>query len=117
MRKFLLTLAAVMLLGGMSMAHQVTLNWVAPATGDPVATYDVKRAPVVGGVVGAFASIANPEPSATTYVDTTVVAGLAYAYEVSSVNANGESAPCTAVQVLIPLATPQPPTGLVGTPS
>ena len=98
------------------MAHQVSLTWTAPTTGDPVATYDVKRAPVVAGVVGSFASIANPEPSATNYTDTNVVAGSSYAYEVSSVNAAGEPAPCSAIQVTIPLAIPAPPTGLAGSP-
>jgi hypothetical protein len=99
------------------MSHSVLLTWVAPATGDPVATYDVKRASVTAGVVGTFVSIANPEPSATTYVDTTVVAGQEYSYEVASVNASGESVPCTAILVTIPLAVPNPPTGLVGSPS
>ena len=99
------------------MAHQVVLNWIAPTTGDPVTSYDVKRAPAPGGVIGVFASIASPEPTATTYTDITVVAGQEYAYEVASVNASGESAPCTSILVTIPLAIPNPPTGLTGTPS
>jgi fibronectin type 3 domain-containing protein len=94
------------------MAHSVTLNWSAPTTGDPVVSYDVKRAPVTNGVVGAFASIASPEPTTTTYVDTAVVAGQEYAYEVCSVNASGESVPCPDVLATIPLAIPQPPTNL-----
>jgi hypothetical protein len=99
------------------MAHQVILNWIAPVGGDPVVSYDVKRALAPAGVIGTYVSIANPEPTATTYTDTTVVAGTEYAYEVASVNASGESAPCADILVTIPLAIPNPPTGLVGTPS
>ena len=99
------------------MAHQVVLSWIAPVGGDAPTSYDVKRAPVTAGVVGAFASIASPEPTATTYVDTTVTAGTEYAYEVCSVNAAGESTPCPDITVTIPVSAPNPPTGLTGTPS
>lgn len=98
------------------MAHQVSLTWVPPVGGDPVAAYDVLRAPVVGGVIGTFVSIANPEPTAASYIDLAVVAGAVYEYEVKSVNASGESVPCAGIQVTIPLAIPNPPTGLVGSP-
>ena len=99
------------------MAHQVVLNWIAPTAGDPPSSYDVKRAPVTAGVIGTYVSIASPEPTTTTYTDTTVVGGLSYAYEVASVNSVGESAPCADVVVTIPLAIPNPPTGLTGTAS
>lgn len=99
------------------MAHQVVLTWNAPTTGDPVVSYDVQRAPIVNGVVGTFASIANPEPTTTTYTDTAVVAGQKYAYQVASVNAAGESSPCPSIQVAVPLASPAPPTNLSGNPS
>jgi fibronectin type 3 domain-containing protein len=99
------------------MTHQVVLTWTAPTTGDAPTSYDVKRAPVTAGVVGTFASIASPEPTATTYTDTAVVAGQEYAYEVCSVNAAGESTPCPDITVTIPVSAPNPPTGLTGTPS
>lgn len=96
------------------MAHSVTLTWSAPAGGAAVATYDVQRALVTGGVVGAFASIANPEPSATTYIDLgPFVEGATYEYQVSSVNPAGESTPCPAVTATIPFSVPGTPTGLV----
>ena len=95
------------------MAHSVVLTWVAPTIGDPVVSYDVKRAPAPGGVIGTYASIANPEPTATTYTDLAVTAGSEYAYEVCSVNASGESAPCASVLATIPLAVPQAPSALV----
>jgi hypothetical protein len=96
------------------MAHSVVLTWVAPATGGTPVSYDVKRALVTAGVVGAFASIANPEPTATTYTDLgPFVEGDTYSYEVSSVNSAGESTPSTSVTVTIPVSLPQPPTGLV----
>lgn len=96
------------------MAHSVTLTWVAPTTGDAPVSYDVQRALVTAGVVGAYASIANPEPTALTYTDNGPFAeGGEYAYQVASVNSAGESAPCAAVEVTIPISQPNPPTGLV----
>lgn len=92
------------------MSHQVTLSWVPPSQGDAPSSYDVRRAPAPNGVIGAFVSIATPTSAA--YVDTTVVSGE-YAYEVSSVNAAGESAPCASVLVTVPVAVPNPPSGLV----
>lgn len=97
--------------------HKVILTWTAPTVGDPPVSYDVKRATVTNKVAGPFVSIASPEPTATTYEDDTVVAGGDYQYEVSSVNAAGESSPCPDVEVVIPLGIPNPPTALIGTAS
>jgi hypothetical protein len=94
------------------MSHSVVLTWIAPTAGDAVVSYDVKRAPASAGVIGTYASIANPEPTATTYTDTTVVAGNEYSYEVCSVNTAGESVPCSNVLVTIPVSVPNAPTGL-----
>jgi hypothetical protein len=94
------------------MAHQVVLTWIAPTTGDAPTSYDVKRAPAPGGVIGTYVSIASPEPTATTYTDLTVVGGQEYAYEVASVNSAGESAPCADILVTVPLGDPNPPSGL-----
>lgn len=99
------------------MAHQVVLNWQAPTTGDPVVSYDVKRALAPNGVIGTFVSIANPEPTTTTYTDLAVTAGVEYAYEVCSVNGSGESVPCASVLATIPLSVPNPPSGLAATAS
>lgn len=99
------------------MSHQVSLSWTAPSGSDPVVSYDVKRAPAPGGVVGTYVSIASPEPTSTSYVDTTVTAGVEYSYEVCSVNSAGESVPCPNVVVTIPLAIPAPPTALQATAS
>jgi fibronectin type III domain protein len=95
------------------MAHKVVLTWNAPTTGDPVATYDVKRAPAPSGVIGTYVSIGSP--TATTFEDDTVVAGQEYAYEVAAVNAAGESAFTAAFLATIPLAAPGAPSGLTGT--
>lgn len=95
------------------MAHQVVLTWVAPTTGDPVASYDVKRAPAPGGIVGTYVSIASVTAPTTTYTDLTAAAGQEYSYEVCSVNAAGESAPCPSVLSTVPLAIPVAPSGLV----
>lgn len=93
--------------------HSVILTWIPPTSGGTVVSYDVKRAPVVAGVTGTYASIASPEPTAATYTDIgPFVEGNQYSYDVSSVNSAGESAPCTAVTVTIPFSLPQPPTGL-----
>ena len=96
------------------MAHKVILNWIAPTTGDPIVSYDVLRADAPAGVVGAYVSIANPQPTTTTYTDTTVEAGKEYSYEVKSVNAAGESVPCPSILVTVPLALPEAPTSLTG---
>lgn len=94
------------------MPHSVTLTWIPPTSGTVVA-YDVKRAPVTGGVTGSFVSIANPEPTTATYVDNgPFVEGAQYAYEVCSVNPSAESVPCQAVVVTVPYFPPNPPTGL-----
>lgn len=96
----------------MATSHKATLTWVAPVDGDPVVSYNIKRATVTSGVAGAFVVIGNVPATALTYVDTNVVAGGQYAYEVTSVNAAGESAP-TAIQVVtVPLGVPQAPTNL-----
>lgn len=98
------------------MAHAVNLTWVAPVGGGTVVSYDVQRAPIVQGVIGQFASIANPEPASTAYTDNgPFVEGQQYEYQVRSVNSAGESAPCPEFTVTIPFSVPNAPTGLVGT--
>jgi|ERR1019366_6692066 hypothetical protein len=95
------------------MAHQAVLNWIEPSTGDPVATYDVQKAPAPLGVIGTYVSIASVPVGTHTYTDLAVVAGDEIDYRVASKNASGESTFVTlATPVIIPLAVPAPPTGL-----
>jgi len=95
------------------MAHSVKLTWTAPTVGPTPTAYDVQRALVTAGVTGAFAPIANPEPTSTTYTDFgPFVEGNTYEYQVLSVDAAGESTPCPAVTVVIPFSL-QPPSNLV----
>lgn len=103
----------------MATPHSVVLVWTAPVGGDPVVSYDVQRAPVVNGVVGAFISIANPEPTGTTYTDASAAlqSGDVFEYQVLSVNSAGESVPCPEVTVTIPFSKPNAPTNLVATPA
>lgn len=98
------------------MSHSVKLTWNAPAAGSTVASYDVQRALVTSGIVGAFTSIASPFPTATTYTDNgPFTEGATYSYQVCSVNAAGESTPCPAVTAKIPFSLPDAPTNLVAT--
>jgi predicted phage tail protein len=92
------------------MSHSVVLTWVAPAAGDPVANYDVQKAVVVDGTLGAFVSIGSP--TGTTLTDTNVTPGEQAEYRVASVNTAGESSFITTAVLTIPLAIPQPPTNL-----
>lgn len=92
--------------------HQVVLTWQAPVTSDPITSFDIRRAPAPAGVVGTYVSIASVPFPTLTYTDTNVTAGAEFSYEVSSVNASGESTPCPSVLATVPLAAPQPPTNL-----
>jgi fibronectin type 3 domain-containing protein len=82
---------------------QVFLSWSA-APG--AASYTVKRGP---GPEGPFTPIAAP--GTTSYVDSTVANGTAYAYVVSATNAGGESADSAPV-VATPVAPPNAPDGV-----
>lgn len=92
--------------------HSVKLTWVPPVAGATVASYDVQRALVNAGVIGAYASIASP--TAPSYTDLgPFVEGQTYEYQVMAVNAGGESVPCPAVAAKIPFSVPDAPTNLV----
>jgi fibronectin type 3 domain-containing protein len=85
---------------GTAVAHEVDLSWDAPVSSpDPVAGYNVYRA--TGG--GSFGLI-NPSPdAAVVYVDSTVVSGVTYSYEVKSVDFSGiESIASNQITVTIP---------------
>jgi hypothetical protein len=93
--------AVVALTGtGAAVAHQVDLSWDAPASSpDPVAGYNIYRA--TGS--GSFALINSSPDSALTYVDSTVVSGATYSYEVTSVDSSGQqSVASNQITVTIP---------------
>jgi Abnormal spindle-like microcephaly-assoc'd, ASPM-SPD-2-Hydin len=93
--------AAVALSGtGTPVAHEVDLSWDAPTSSpDPVAGYNIYRATGSGPLV-----LINSSPdSAVVYVDSTVVSGTTYSYEVKSVDFSGaESVPSNEITVTIP---------------
>ena len=91
------------------MAHTVTLYWVAPS-GSVVTSYNVKRATSASGP---FTSIVFV--STTSFVDSNVVEGQSYFYEVDAVNATGEGAPSNVASASVPFQIPGAPTGLVAT--
>ncbi len=94
----------------MAQPHSATLTWVASATDathDAPSSYNVKRAAVSGGP---YATVGSA--TATTYVDSTVLAGTTYFYVVTAVNSGGESVPSSQVTCTVPKSAPNPPTGL-----
>jgi hypothetical protein len=85
---------------GTAVAHEVDLSWDAPASSpDPVAGYNIYRATGTGSLV-----LINSSPDSTVaYVDSTVVSGATYSYEVKSVDASGvESIASNPITVTIP---------------
>lgn len=91
------------------MAHQVVLQWDAPAAGgDPRTNYNVYRIDTATGTKTLVGS-----PTAETFTDTTVVSGGSYQYEVTAVGPGGESAPTNEVSATITFSAPNAPTNLV----
>jgi hypothetical protein len=85
---------------GTAVAHEVDLSWDAPASSpDPVAGYNIYRATGTGSLV-----LINSSPDSTVaYVDSTVVSGATYSYEVKSVDSSGlESVASNEITVTIP---------------
>jgi hypothetical protein len=85
---------------GTAAAHNVALNWDAPVSSpDPVAGYNIYRA--TGG--GSFVLINSSPDSSVNYTDATVTSGVAYSYQVKSVDFSGvESVPSNQITVTIP---------------
>lgn len=74
----------------------VNLAWSAsPAA----AGYKVKRSSASGGPYATIATLL----AATNYADTTIANGASYFYEVTAVNANGESTPSSPAMAIVPL--------------
>jgi fibronectin type 3 domain-containing protein len=86
---------------------QVLLNWSPAAT---AAFYTVKRSTTEGGPY----SNLTPNPTATTFTDTTAANSTNYFYVVTASNAGGES-PSSAQASAMPSLPP--PTGLAATPA
>jgi len=86
---------------GLAGSYSVQLNWDAPSSStDPVAGYNVYRAPSGGTTYQLLNSSADAQ---TTYTDNTVTAGQSYQYQVESVDASGaQGAPTSSVAVTIP---------------
>jgi fibronectin type 3 domain-containing protein len=85
---------------GTAAAHAVDLSWDAPGSSeDPVAGYNVFRAPTGGSV---YQLVNSSVDANTAYVDSTVQNGVSYDYYVESVDASGvESVPSNTFAVTI----------------
>jgi hypothetical protein len=84
--------------GVQAASHSVTLNWTASAS--TVSGYNVYRSTVSGGP---YTKLNSTLDVATTYVDTSVQAGLTYFYVVTSVDSSSvESVNSTEVSATIP---------------
>jgi hypothetical protein len=86
---------------GETASNAVNLSWDAPSSfSDPVAGYNVYRSPSGSST---YLLVNSSIDTATTYVDSTVQAGLTYDYIVESVDASGvESSPSNMFGVTIP---------------
>lgn len=99
----------------MTGGNSVAVLWEPAATGDPATSYKVYR----GGVLKATVSPANnnqAQGNTQRWLDTTAVNATSYSYQVSAVNADGESALTTAksithsTTVVVPTVTIDPST-------
>jgi proline racemase len=85
---------------GTAAAHNVALSWNAPvSSADPVAGYNIYRATGSGSFV-----LINSSPDVNVaYTDSGVTSGVAYSYQVTSVDFSGvESVPSNSITVTIP---------------
>jgi fibronectin type 3 domain-containing protein len=84
-----------------STSHQVNLTWSAPAaTSNPVAGYNVYRAP--GGTTS-YQRLNSSPVGSTNYTDSAVTSGKAYVYIVKSVDYSGtESSASNASTASVP---------------
>jgi fibronectin type 3 domain-containing protein len=82
-------------------SHQINLTWSAPApTSDPVAGYNVYRAP--GGTTS-YQRLNSSPVGSTNYTDSAVTSGQAYVYIVKSVDYSGaESSASNASTASVP---------------
>jgi hypothetical protein len=85
---------------GTAAAYAVDLSWDAPgSSGDPVAGYNVYRAPTGGSL---YQLVNSSVDANTAYMDSTVQNGVSYDYYVESVDASGvQSVPSNTFAVTI----------------
>ena len=88
---------------GTAVAHQVNLSWDAPASSpDPVSGYNIYRSTGTGS----FMLINSSPDTAVVYVDSTVVAGTTYSYEVKSVDYSGIESVAASNEVTVTIPSP-----------
>lgn len=90
------------------MAHLATLAWLAPISGDAPTSYKAYRATSAGGPFALLGS----SGSTLSFIDSTVVAGNTYFWQVTAVNSAGESGPSNQVTASIPFSVPNAPSAL-----
>ncbi len=92
---------ATFALSGTGTSHQVDLSWNPPAaTSDPVAGYNVYRAP--GGTTS-YQRLNSTQIGYANYTDSAVTSGQTYVYMVKSVDSAGvESAPSNTATATVP---------------
>jgi hypothetical protein len=105
-------LLALILAGALfAQTHSVTLTWAPNSTGDPVTTYNVLRGTTSGGEsttpIGTTA--ASTCTTSCTYVDSAVVGGTTYFYEITATNSGGTSGPSAETSVTVPFFVPAVP--------
>ncbi|MGB9291109.1 MAG: choice-of-anchor D domain-containing protein [Terracidiphilus sp.] len=86
---------------GAASSYEVNVTWIAPVnSSDPVASYNVYRAPSGGS---SYQQLNTSPVAETAYTDTTVQNGQTYDYIVESVDASGvTSVPSTIAAVNVP---------------
>ena len=92
--------SSVLTLNGTGL-HQVTLTWSPPSSSPvPVEGYNIYRAT---GTSAAYQKLNSSPDVQTTYLDTTVQAGVTYLYEVRSVDSAGvESTSSKSTTAVVP---------------
>jgi hypothetical protein len=90
---------------GTPVDYAVPASWGKPVGNGNEIRYGVERAPISGGVTGAYVEIASVIANTTTYSDTTTVAGSSYSYRVVAYSAAGGSN-SNAVTVTPPIVVP-----------
>jgi hypothetical protein len=96
-------------------AHQVKLTWTDNATNE--VRYEIDRAVVTGGVVGAFSPLALLAINSNSYIDSGLTNSTTYAYRIRAVNYEGSAAaPDFQVTTLDQDIPPDAPTSTIALP-
>lgn len=113
-------LILLILFAGCSVAqtvHSNTLNWTPGIGGDPITGFIIQRAspctptPCTGP--GTFTTlVTTTTPNVLTYVDSTVIAGNVFYYQVLAYNSGGNSSPSNVVEATSPFLPPTAPSSL-----